>query len=87
MNPPSQGRAEEARRRAQEHFSKAQERESAFVREREKAEAAQAAKTARLRALRLAKEEEDRRNAALKPPQPRRKRPAPGAAKGKAKPG
>lgn len=84
MKPPPEGRADEARRRAHDHFSKAQERESAFIREREKAEAAQAAKTARLRALRLAKEEEDRRNEALKPPPARRKR-AP-SAKGKPDP-
>jgi len=74
---PSETRAEEARRKAQDHFTKAKERESAFIRERDKAEAAQAAKTAKLRALRLAKEAEDRQNEALKPAPARRKRATP----------
>ncbi len=52
-------RTEEARRRAQEKFSKAEKREKDLLKEKNKAIAAMVSKTARLRALRLAKEESD----------------------------
>ncbi len=55
-------RAEEARRNARNFFAKdkASDKESAAARERRKTEAALEEKTARLRALRLAKEASDR---------------------------
>jgi len=71
-----------ARKAAQTHFTQSEQRDKAIKQEIEKERAASAAKTARLRALRLAKEatekeEADKRKAA--PPKtaqatPRRKR-------------
>ena len=49
-------RNEEARRKAQEKFAKIQQRDAESLKEKEQAFAAITAKTARLRALRLAKE-------------------------------
>ena len=49
-----------ATQHANEKFAKAAAREAEFLREKEKLFQADAAKTARLRALRLAKEEADR---------------------------
>ena len=63
-------RIESAKRTAGEKFARVAAREAEFWREKEKRDQAVAAKTARLRALRLAKEAEDRetraREAALK---------------------
>ena len=53
-------RTEEARHRAQEKFSKAEKREKDLLKEKNKAIANVASKTARLRALRLAKEASDK---------------------------
>jgi hypothetical protein len=53
-------RNEEARRRAQEKFAKVQQREAETLKEKQQVFAAIAAKTARLRALRLAKERSDK---------------------------
>ena len=53
-------RSEEARLKAHEKFAKAEKREKEAVRERDKAFAAAVSKTARLRALRLAKEAADK---------------------------
>ncbi len=53
-------RTEEARRRAQEKIAKAEEREKNLLKEKNKAIAAMASKTARLRSLRLAKEASDK---------------------------
>lgn len=71
-----------ARRAAQTHFTQSEQRDRAIKQEIEKERAASAAKTARLRALRLAKEAtereeaEKRKAAEPKPgqPSPRRKR-------------
>lgn len=51
---------ESAMRKANDRFARAAEREAEFQKERQKHLDADAAKTARLRALRLAKEAEDR---------------------------
>lgn len=53
-------RDEEARRKAQEHFDKVKRHDAEIVKEREKLQQADAEKTARLRALRLAKEAADK---------------------------
>lgn len=72
-----------ARKAAQTHFTQSEQRDKAIKQEIEKERAATAAKTARLRALRLAKEAADREEAerrkAAAPakaaaPTPRRKR-------------
>ncbi len=66
-----------ARARAQNHFAAAEKRDSAVKQMIAAESAARDAKTARLRALRLAKEEEDRetaRLAALNAPPPAAKR-------------
>ena len=64
-----------ARRAAQTHFTQSEQRDKALKQEIEKERAAVAAKTARLRALRLAKEatereEAERRKAAEPKPAP-----------------
>jgi hypothetical protein len=79
MLKPGGARAEEARRKAQEQFAKVKQRDAEALKEREKIQAADAAKTARLRALRLAKEAADeaaaaQAAAAAKPVVVRRKR-------------
>jgi hypothetical protein len=53
-------RDEAARRKAQDQFAKVKQRDAEALKDREKVEAAEAAKTARLRALRLAKEAVDK---------------------------
>lgn len=53
-------RSEEARSRAQEKFAKAEQRAKDAMSDRNKASAVVAAKSARLRALRLAKEAADK---------------------------
>lgn len=69
-NPPPRDRA---KRNAQNHFA-ASENRAALVKEMVATEyAATAAKTAKLRALRLAKEEADRLEAAANPPPPKKK--------------
>ena len=60
-------RAEEAQRNARNYFSKDKQQQSAAQIERSKSDAAEVAKTARLRALRLAKEATDREAVATKP--------------------
>jgi hypothetical protein len=67
-------RADEAHRNARNYFAKDKQQLSAALIERARAEAAQANKTARLRALRLAKEAADREIAAAKPAARRAKR-------------
>ena len=59
-------RAEEAQRNARNYFAKDKQQPSAALIEKTKADAAQVAKTARLRELRLAKEAADRDTAAKK---------------------
>ena len=53
-------RAAEKRRKSQEQLAKVKQRDADALREREKAQAADAAKTVRLRTLRLAKEAADK---------------------------
>lgn len=62
----NRARSEETRRKAQEKFTKTDQREKNAVSDRNKATAAVAAKTARLRSLRLAKEAVDKEAAAKK---------------------
>ena len=57
-------RSEETRRKAQEKFTKSDQREKSALSERNKTVAAVAAKSARLRSLRLAKEAADKEVAA-----------------------
>jgi hypothetical protein len=57
-------RSEESRQRAQEKFARIEQREKDFANERDKAFAAIVAKSARLRALRLAKQAADKEAAA-----------------------
>jgi hypothetical protein len=64
MDQTSNVRRDEARRRAEEKLSKTKQRESEAVRQKEQAATAVANKTARLRALRLAKEAADKETAA-----------------------
>lgn len=59
-----------ARTRAQNHFAAAEQRDTQVRKEIETQRAATAAQTAKLRALRLAKEEADRLAAAANPPAP-----------------
>ena len=56
---PSDFEAQKYRRNAPDHFKQAEKRDSLLKREQEKARVADQAKTARLRALRLAKESAD----------------------------
>ena len=60
MSNPGSPRKDQARSRAQEQFQKVTQRESEVRKEREKEQNATTAKIAKLKALRLAKEEEDR---------------------------
>ncbi len=58
---------DKARKTAQTHFTQSERRDELVKQELEKERAATDAKTAKLRALRLAKEEADRAEEALKP--------------------
>ncbi len=62
-----------ARRRGQSHFANPEQRESAFKAEVTRERDASDAKTAKLKAMRLAKEEDDRIAAANAPPPPPKK--------------
>ena len=72
---------QEARLRAQEKFAKAEKRDREALKEKDRAFAAAISKSARLRALRLAKEASDKaaaeRKAAEKKPAKRARRSAP----------
>ncbi len=59
-------RDEEARRKAQEHFDRIKQRDAEILKERERLLQADAEKTTRLRALRLAKEAAEKAALALK---------------------
>ena len=61
-------RAEEARKKAQDLFTRDRAKEAEAVKEREKTFAVQTQKTARLKALRLAREEQERAAAEAAPP-------------------
>ena len=65
---------EDARVRADKAFTASQQRDDAVRQEIEKERAAIIAKSARLKALRLAKEEADREAARLNPPPEKKKR-------------
>jgi len=67
MLRPTQARSEEARRQAQDVSARDRAKEAEVVKEREKGFAAQTQKTARLRALRLAREAEERAAAVAEP--------------------
>lgn len=62
---------EAARRKAQDHFTAAEKRDTEVRQEIARQQAATAAQTAKLRALRLAKEEADKAAAALIPVEPK----------------
>jgi hypothetical protein len=64
--PPAQRDA--ARKRAQNHFAASEQRDTEVRREIQRQQTATATKTAKLKALRLAKEEADRIEAANAPP-------------------
>ncbi len=64
LSPPPRDR-DGARRKALNHFAAAEQRDSAVKLELQRERAANDAKTAKLRALRLAKEETDRETAAV----------------------
>ena len=80
LSPPPRDR-DGARRKALNHFAASEQRDSAVKSEINRERAANDAKTAKLRALRLAKEEEDRAAALIaaenapapKPKKPRKK--------------
>jgi hypothetical protein len=56
MSNPTEERRDQARRKAQNHFAASEQRDALVRKEIEKERATSAAKTAKLRALRLAKE-------------------------------
>jgi len=68
MLRPTEARAEEARKKAREVFTRDRAKDAEVVKEREKAFAAQAQKTARLKALRIAREADRQAEAAANPP-------------------
>ncbi|MGZ5938039.1 MAG: hypothetical protein ACXWLK_11645 [Rhizomicrobium sp.] len=77
LSPPHRDR-DGARKKAQNHFAVREERDSAIKQEINRERAANDAKTEKLRALRLAKEETDRevaRLAAVGAPPPKPKKP------------
>jgi hypothetical protein len=67
MLKPTAERAEQARREAKDIFARERAKESEVVKEREKVFAARTEKTERLRALRLARETQERAAAAAAP--------------------
>ncbi|HEY1710016.1 MAG TPA: hypothetical protein VGG10_17225 [Rhizomicrobium sp.] len=69
------GTRDAARRRGQTYFTSTEAREGAFRAEQERERKASDDKTAKLKALRLAKEEDDRLAAANAPPPTRKTRP------------
>ena len=60
MSNPTEERRDQARRKAQNHFAASEQRDALVRKEIEKERATSAAKTAKLRALRLAKEASDK---------------------------
>jgi hypothetical protein len=70
---PPPARREAARKKAQDHFSATERRDSEVRREIERQHAAAVVQMTKLRALRLAKEEADRIAAANAPPTKSRK--------------
>jgi hypothetical protein len=72
MLRPAEAKAEEARKKARDLFKRDRAKEEEVVKEREKAFAAQSQKTARLKALRLARDAEAEAVAAAAPPAPKK---------------
>jgi hypothetical protein len=76
MLRPTEAKAEEARKKARELFQRDRAKDAEAIKEREKAFTAQSAKTAKLKALRLARDEADAATAAAAPPKPATKKAA-----------
>jgi hypothetical protein len=76
MLRPTEAKAEEARKKARELFQRDRAKDAEAIKEREKAFASQAQKTAKLKALRLARDEADAATAAAAPPKPAAKKAA-----------
>ena len=72
MLRPAEAKAEEARKKARDLFKRDRAKEEEVVKEREKAFNAQSQKTARLKALRLARDAEAEAVAAAAPPAPKK---------------
>lgn len=64
MSEPSDDRKNAAKKKAQDHFTASAQRDALVKQERDKQRASLAAKTAKLKALRLAKETAERETAA-----------------------
>ncbi len=73
MSSSNDTRKDGIKRNAQFHFAKAEQREVSLRKERQTAQDAVIAKTAKLRALRMAKEAADIEEAAKLPPAPKKK--------------
>jgi len=73
MSNPGDTRKDGIKRNAQFHFAKTEQREVSLRKERQTAHDALVAKTAKLRALRLAKEATDLEEAVKLPPKPKKK--------------
>lgn len=73
MSNSSDTRKDGIKRNAQYHFAKTEQREVSMRKELQTAQDAVVAKTAKLRALRLAKEAVDLEEAAKLPPKPKKK--------------
>jgi len=76
MLRPMEARAEEARKKARELFTRDRAKEVEVVKEREKAFEVQAAKTAKLKALRLARDARDAEQQAIEAEAKPAKKPA-----------
>lgn len=76
MLRPTEAKAEEARKKARELFQRDRAKDAEVIKEREKAFATQAQKTAKLKALRLARDEAEAATAAAAPPKPAAKKAA-----------
>jgi len=73
MSNPTDDRKNVAKRNAQDHFTATAQRDALAREEQGKQRAKTAAKIAKLRALRLAKEQADKNAALAKPPEARNK--------------
>jgi len=72
MLKPAEAKADEARKQARELFQRERAKESEVIKEREKLFTAQAEKTAKFRALRLARDAAAEAAAAAEPPAPKK---------------
>lgn len=77
MSDMPEDRKNAARKKAQDHLTSSQQRDALVKQERDKELASVANKTAKLRALRLAKETAEKEAAALAPPAKSGKKAAP----------